>query len=205
MPLSDSSQFALLDEELVAYLDGQLDPESARQVEQRLASEEPARRRLQQLAQSWDMLDQLPHAMADETFTRSTVQMVAVAAEQELTAQQAVEPQRRRRRWLFAAALALLAGSCGFVAVAKLWTDPNEQLLRDLSTIENVEAYHQVGDIDFLHKLNDEGLFSDDASDLIAAKPPGAADAEESRAGKEPPPSSSLDTPEQRREYLAKM
>ena len=60
MPQSDSSQIESLDEELVAYLDGQLDPESARQVEQRLASEETARRRLQQLAQSWDMLDQLP-------------------------------------------------------------------------------------------------------------------------------------------------
>ena len=65
MPQSDSSQIESLDEELVAYLDGQLDPESARHVEQRLASEETARRRLQQLAQSWDMLDQLPHAVAD--------------------------------------------------------------------------------------------------------------------------------------------
>jgi hypothetical protein len=206
MPQSDSSQIESLDEELVAYLDGQLDPETARHVEQRLANEENARRRLQQLAQSWDMLDQLPHAVADETFTRSTVQMVAVAAEQELTDQQAVEPRRRRRRWLFAAALALLAGSCGFLAAAKLWTDPNEQLLRDLSTIENVEAYHQVGDIDFLHKLNDEGLFSDDAPDATAGKTTlGAPDAEESRAGKEPPPSSSLDTLDQRRVYLAKI
>ena len=132
--------------------------------------------------------------------------MVAVAAEQELTTQQAVEPRRRRRRWLFAAALVLLAGSCGFLAVAKLRTDPNEQLLRDLSTIENVEAYHQVGDIDFLHKLNDEGLFSDDAPDPAAAKTaPGAPDTEEARPSKEPPPSSSLDSPDQRREYLAKM
>src|SRR5260221_3264221 len=118
MPQSDSSQIESLDEELVAYLDGQLDPESARHVEQRLASEETARRRLQQLAQSWDMLDQLPHAAADETFTRSTVQMVAVAAEQELTAQQAIEP--RRRRWLFAAALALPAGWFGVFGLGQL-------------------------------------------------------------------------------------
>jgi hypothetical protein len=206
MPQSDSGQIESLDEELVAYLDGQLDPESARQIEQRLASEEPVRRRLQQLAQSWDMLDQLPHAMADDTFTRSTVQMVAIAAEQELTQQQAHEPRRRRRRWLLGAALAVLAGSGGFLAAAMLWKDPNERLLRDLSTIENVEAYRQVGDIDFLHRLSDEGLFSEDAPDPAGAKTaPGAAESDDSRAGKEPPPSGSLDTLEQRREYLAKM
>jgi hypothetical protein len=208
MPQSDSSQFALLDEELVAYLDGQLDPESARQVEQRLASEEPVRRRLQQLAQSWDMLDQLPHAVADDTFTRSTVQMVAVAAEQEMAEQQAVVPQRQRRRWLLAGVLAVLAGSCGFLLAAKLWSDPNEQLLRDLSTIENVEAYGQVGDIEFLRKLNEEGLFPDDAPDPAGARPAAGvagAEADESRSSKEPPRSGSLDTLEERRAYLAKM
>src|SRR5260221_7987301 len=127
MPQSDSSQIESLDEELVAYLDGQLDPESARHVEQRLASEETARRRLQQLAQSWDMLDQLPHAAADETFTRSTVQMVAVAAAQEFTAPPASEP--RRRPLLFPAGPGLLAGWLGLLGRATLSARPHQHLL----------------------------------------------------------------------------
>jgi hypothetical protein len=205
VPQTDSNQFETLDEDLVAYLDGQLDPESARQVENRLASEDRVRRRLQELAQSWDMLDQLPHAVADDTFTRSTVQMVALAAENEVAEQQAVEPRRRRRRWFLAGALALVAACCGFFATAKLWSDPNEKLVRDLSTIENVEAYTQVGDIDFLRRLSDEGIFPDDTADTSASKPAGATVRDESRAPAEPPPSGALDTPEQRREYLAKI
>ncbi|HEY2146871.1 MAG TPA: hypothetical protein VGH32_02975, partial [Pirellulales bacterium] len=206
MSPTDSNQFELIDEELVAYLDGQLDSEAARQVEARLASEDRVRRRLQELAQSWDMLDQLPHAVADDTFTRSTVQMVALAAEKEVVEQQAVEPRRRRRRWLMAGALAVVAASCGFFATAKVWSDPNEKLVRDLSTIENVESYSQVGDIDFLRRLSDDGIFPDDATDTTASKPGGGpAERDESRAAKEPPPSGSLDTAEQRREYLAKM
>ena len=117
------------------------------------------------------MLDQLPHAVADDTFTRSTVQMVALAAESDVAEQQAVEPRRRRRRWLMAGALALVAASCGFFAAAKVWSDPNEKLVRDLSTIENVESYSQVGDIDFLRRLSDDGIFPDDATDTTGSKP----------------------------------
>ena len=79
-----STESERLDEELVAYLDGELDGEAAHRMEHRLASEEAVRRRLQQLAQSWDLLDQLPRTTVDDAFTRSTVEMVALAAEEEI-------------------------------------------------------------------------------------------------------------------------
>jgi hypothetical protein len=170
VPQSDKNQSELLDEELVAYLDGELDSQAARQVERRLAAEEPVRRRLQELAQSWDFLDHLPPAAADDTFTRSTVEMVAVAVEQDLAKEQAAQPRHRRRRWLWGGVLALAAGTAGFVAAANLWVDPNEKLLGDLPVIENLEVYRQVGDIAFLHKLSDEGLFSDEAADAAATR-----------------------------------
>ncbi|HEV3416287.1 MAG TPA: hypothetical protein VG056_05725 [Pirellulales bacterium] len=180
MQQSDKSQSELLDEELVAYLDGELDSQAARQVEQRLAAEEPVRRRLQELARSWDFLDHLPPSAADDTFTRSTVEMVAVAVEQDLAKEQAAEPRHRRRRWLWGGVLALAAGTAGFVAAANLWVDPNEKLLGDLPVIENLEVYRQVGDIAFLHKLSDEGLFSDEAADAAATR-------DDSRGARETP------------------
>jgi hypothetical protein len=209
---SDPSQTERLDEELVAYLDGQLDRQSARQVEQRLASEEPVRRRLQELAQSWDLLDQLPHAVADDAFVRSTVEMVAVAAEQEFAEQQAAEPRRRRRRWLWGGCAALAVAIAGYVVAANVWTDPNEKLIRDLSVIENQERYKQAGDVDFLKKLNEEGLFSDETSDATTSREErggnneGRPAKDEPRANSDPAPTlTGLETPSQRRETLEKM
>ncbi len=209
---SDPSQSERLDEELVAYLDGQLDRQSARQVEQRLASEEPVRRRLQELAQSWDLLDQLPHAVADDAFVRSTVEMVAVAAEQEVAEQQAAEPRRRRRRWLRGGGAALAVALAGYVVAANVWTDPNEKLIRDLSVIENQERYKQAGDVDFLKKLNEEGLFSDETSDATTSRDErggnneGRPAKDEPRANSDPAPTlTGLETPSQRRETLEKM
>jgi hypothetical protein len=209
---SDPSQSERLDEELVAYLDGQLDRQTARQVEQRLATEEPVRRRLQELAQSWDLLDQLPNAMADDAFTRSTIEMVAVAAEQGFAEQQAAEPRRRGRRWVWGTVAALAVAVAGYVLAANVWTDPNEKLIRDLSVIENQERYKQAGDIDFLKKLNDEGLFSDEtpetgtAKDDRAAKEEGRAAKDEARGGLDPAPTlTGLEAPSQRRETLEKM
>jgi hypothetical protein len=209
---SDPSQSERLDEELVAYLDGQLDRQSARQVEQRLASEEPVRRRLQELAQSWDLLDQLPHAVADDAFVRSTVEMVAVAAEEEFAEQQAAEPRRRRRRWLWGGCAALAVALVGYVVAANVWTDPNEKLIRDLSVIENQERYKQAGDIDFLKKLNEEGLFADETSEATTARDEhggnneGHSAKEEPRANSDPASTwTGLETPSQRRDALEKM
>lgn len=209
---SEPSQSERLDEELVAYLDGQLDRQAARAVEQRLASEELVRRRLQELAQSWDLLDQLPHALASDAFTRSTVEMVAVAAERELADEQAAEPRRRARRWLWGAAATSAVCVAGYVLAASVWSDPNDKLVRDLSVIENQERYKQAGDVDFLKRLNEEGLFSDDTSEAGAAKDDrstkdeGRTAKDEGRASFDPASNlTGLETTSQRRETVEKM
>ena len=92
---------APLDEELVAYLDGELDAESGRRIEALLASDAAVRRRLQSLERTWDLLDELDAAPLGEPFTQTTLEMVAVAARQEIEKSRAEAP-RRRRRWLLA-------------------------------------------------------------------------------------------------------
>ncbi len=67
------------DDELVAYLDGELDAETARRLEQRLEADQQLRRKYRQMAVSWDLLDQLPRAKVDDAFTRHTVETVAIA------------------------------------------------------------------------------------------------------------------------------
>jgi anti-sigma factor RsiW len=155
----------LLDEELVAYLDGELDEEGARHLEQRLAAEEPLRKRLQQLAHSWDLLDQLPRTNVDDKFARTTVQTVTLAIAQQVNEDEQAEPARRRWRWVGSVAAVGACGVAGFLLVAGIRGRPNDRLLRDLPVIENVELYRQAGDLDFLHKLQDEGLFAEEPND----------------------------------------
>ncbi len=152
-----------LDETLVAYLDGELDTEAAQQIEHRLGSEEPVRVRLRELAQTWDLLDYLPTAVADESFARTTVEMAAIDAERELKQNAAGLARRRLARWIAGAAAIAAALSTGFLISRVVWSNPNDTLLRDLSLVQNVELYRQAGDIDFLRRLNDENLFSDEA------------------------------------------
>ena len=69
-----------MDEELTAYLDGELVGETLRAIEQRLASDELFRQRLQLLDRSWSLLDKLPKQEIDQKFAATTVEMVALHA-----------------------------------------------------------------------------------------------------------------------------
>ena len=64
-----------IEEQLVAYLDGELDDESSRSLEQRLATDSTLRLQLGRLERTWDLLDQLGRAEVGETFTRTTIEM----------------------------------------------------------------------------------------------------------------------------------
>lgn len=154
---------ASLEEELVAYLDGELDDEASRRIEQLLAADPKVRAALQGLERSWQLLDVLDRVEPDEGFTRTTMEMVALAAEEDLQKQQAEIPGRRRRQWLVGGASLLAAAAAGFLAVVFLRPDPNEQLLRDLPVLENLDQYRQVDDIEFLWLLDKSGLFSEEA------------------------------------------
>ena len=85
----------LPDEELVAYLDGELDVEASRRIEAQLAADARIRERLQKLQRTWDLLGELDEALVDDTFTRSTLEMVALKA----TEESSEEPGRPWRRW----------------------------------------------------------------------------------------------------------
>ena len=78
-----------LTEQLVSYLDGELEGGAVRRVEEALAADPHVRQELWQLDRAWQLLDELPRMQVDESFTRSTVEMIAVQAEQELAAVQA--------------------------------------------------------------------------------------------------------------------
>ena len=153
-----------IEEQLVAYLDAELDDADARRIEELLASDAEVRQTLEKLEATWGLLDHLDQAHVDEVFTQSTLEMVAVAAAEDVQKQQAEAPRLRRRRWWIAGGGMVAAGAAGFLAVLLFWPNPNQQLLRDLPVLERLDQYRQIDDGDFLQRLLDhrEELFAEE-------------------------------------------
>jgi anti-sigma factor RsiW len=148
-----------IDEELVAYLDDEIEPVDRARVERRLADDAAYRDRLRQLQRAWDALDALPQSSLGEAFTSSTMTMVVT--EQEVATTQAVRKlqARRSRRWMVLAASALIAAAVGFVLVYRSLTESDRELVNDLPVIERVDQLHNTPSVDFLERLHEEGLF----------------------------------------------
>src|SRR6476620_7885540 len=154
-----------IDEEIVAYLDGELDAESEARIVRKLSDDAAYRARLSQLQHAWDLLDNLRGSEADDEFAASTVAMVAVHAEQESKSQHMKVVRQRGLTWLALAAVILLSMSAGYYISHRRVTRNDRNLVRDLPVIEHVDEYRNVDDLDFLKALERENLFSSEVDD----------------------------------------
>ncbi len=150
------------EDDLVAYLDGELDATTAHQLELRLASDPDYRKQLRELQASWDLLEELPRPEVDQAFTQSTVSMIALRAADE-------SPRGRRElrnvaTWMFGLAGAALAGAAGYMTVLTLHSAPDRQLIRDLPVIERMDMYQAAESTAFLRQMIREGLFEEENS-----------------------------------------
>lgn len=156
----------IFDEELIAYLDGELDDKASTRVERRLSDDPKYREQLQGLQSSWDMLDLLPKAQASDTFTQSTVELVAVKAAEKIEQDKSQWLTRKTALWIGSVAGVILAAVIGFSVTRRIATAKNRQLARDLPVIENVDLYYHVDDIEFLRMLADEDIFGAELSEI---------------------------------------
>lgn len=153
------------DEPLVAYLDGELDASAMSGIETRLAADAEYRRRLHQLEKAWALLDDLPREKVDDSFVQSTVELVAIAAEDDLRQMQSIG-LRRHRQTLWAGGLAIVAAaSIGFAATHLWLPTKNDRLIEDLPVVERLDQYQQIEDIEFLELLVENQLFPEEIDD----------------------------------------
>lgn len=160
-----------LDERLVAYLDNELSDDERRSVDEFLASNDAARDRLRTLMRTWEMLGDLNRQPVDDSFLRSTLEMVVVEARDEAEKTQAAAVVRRRRRWALGTFALAAVAAAGYWATVVFWPDPNRQLLEDLPVLESLDEYRNAGDIEFLRLLEKEGLFDGGQHPIGEAKP----------------------------------
>lgn len=148
-------------EDLAAYLDGELDAESRRRVEKQLSMSDELRNRLKEYQQTWDLLDDLPRASVDGSFTRTTVEMVAVRAEDEVVQTQQSKRRRRVLLWCLGIAGMMVSGAAGYLVSHRQLSAPNEQIVEELPIIEHLDAYQNAGTIEFLRQLDEHNLFQE--------------------------------------------
>jgi anti-sigma factor RsiW len=160
-----SANSASIDEEIVAYLDGELDMETAAKVERRLADDPRYSARLNQLQRAWDMLDSLRRTEADDDFVNSTVAMVAVQAEEAAKTQELRAMRRRNVTWLALAAVVALSMTTAFALFQRRLSRENRHLVRDLPLIEHVDEYRNIDSLEFVKQLQRENLFPGEVDD----------------------------------------
>lgn len=150
---------------LTAYLDGELDEETAQALEAKLSQDPAARAEVDALKQAWTMLDYLPRPSPSTTFTHRTMERLSLEKRPVETGKM---PAARANSWLGTigwAAAVLVAASAGWFASTRLGqrpADPDETLVRQLQIIEKWRAYELVDDVSFLRDLDHPDLFGDD-------------------------------------------
>lgn len=151
---SDATPGDTRDEVLVAYLDGQLDGDTCESVEARLAADKAFRARLTELDRVWNALDTLPRSTASEAFTRTTVDMVAVAAAPAGKSEQGAASHYSTKIWGATVWGATIGGLVvGAVVAALLATAPERAILEVLPTALHAHALEQAGSVEFLRGL----------------------------------------------------
>lgn len=167
LPASDSPPPTDADREtLLAYLDGELEADARRQLEDRLATDKELRNELALLQKCGDALASLGAEQADGDFLRSTLTLVAMRAVDDAQQAAVTAPLQRQRRWMAWSAAAILAGALGFGLVRYGLGDPTARLTGDLPVLERLDQWRLAGSVECLSAIHEAGLFADEADSV---------------------------------------
>jgi len=146
---------------LVAYLDGELNERDMQELDEVLVQQPDARANVEQLRQTWDLLDVLPRPAVTEEFSAQTLATMQVIRDEEPP-----PPSPWPRRGLLAIVWALVLSVSGVAGVllADRWQpDPTHKLIAQLSVVERLETYREIGDLEFIKALAETERFPRDS------------------------------------------
>lgn len=148
---------------LVAYLDDELNEAEKRAISTKLTQSLTARRELDALQKTWELLDYLPRPQASVDFTARTLVGVQEHHEKGDKLVLAVSSSLRK---VMASAILVAASALlfllGHVLVAWVWPNPSARLARDLSIAERLDEYRDVQRFEFLDLLDKSPEFNSD-------------------------------------------
>jgi ferric-dicitrate binding protein FerR (iron transport regulator) len=156
MPANEPQPLTVEDRDnLVAYLDGELEENQRQELAIRLTRDSQARREVEALDATWQLLDYLPQPQASPELTHRTLTQIHRFSHP-------ITPRARRFFTLqldgwgnLIAALTLLGlFGLAYVSARWLWPDPTARLADRLSLAEHLDEYRALeGDLTFLQQL----------------------------------------------------
>lgn len=167
-------------DDLIAYLDGELDARRTRQVEAKLSQDSQARQEADLLRRTWQILDYLPRPEPSPTFASRTLERVSAMLPATVAAT-AFRPGGApwwRRPWILGlgwAAAVLVTFGASHAAVRRFAPGPGQggawahepptedQLAQNLRLLENRRLYELAWDLDFIKELDSPDFFGDDS------------------------------------------
>ena len=139
---------------LAAYIDGELTDNESRVLATKLSLSAIARRELDLLKKTWEMLDFLPRPAASPLFPDRTLSSIgALEAKAGSWSKAAGNWLDWARRLLVCLAVAAVSAGLGFVLLRWVVPDPAARMVHDLSLAEHLDEYEEAGTFDFLEEL----------------------------------------------------
>lgn len=158
-------------ENLVAYLDGELSEQEMQSLDNILTQNPTARAEVEQLRQTWELLDALPRSAVTEDFTARTVASIKTI-QGDSSGRSSSWP--RRGTILLGWAVALTVSAITAFLATSSWLAAEHRLLyENLSLVERLDAYSEIDSVDFLTGLTERGLFPRAAEDTSPIDQPG--------------------------------
>jgi hypothetical protein len=148
---------------LVAYLDGELDDASTEEIEQTLAHSAEARHEVDMLTRTWELLDTLPKSKASDEFSERTLSSIKVNDIKQSGFGWFHPANWRRHMYpIFWGFSLIVAATVGFSVLRYGISGESEQLVEELPLIDNYNVYSDIVDVEFLQELQKSGLFEED-------------------------------------------
>jgi len=150
-------------ENLVAYLDGELDEDATQEIERTLARSLEARHEVDMLTRTWELLDTLPKSKASDEFSERTLSSIKVEDLNQSEAGWFQPANWTRRTYPVFWCLGLIVAATAAFSVSRYGiSNESEQLVEELHLIENYNIYSDITDVEFLQELQKSGLFDED-------------------------------------------
>ena len=160
---SDDFQKEILpdDELLISWLDGELNDQERLLLEKKVAESPDLHKRMEELRETWELLNTLKTDPVSPRLASSTMEMVALCADREC---QTRKKRILQKRWIFFIGIGLFL--LGSLLTARFATNifinrsqaHIEQMTPFLVRLDQLET---IGDYDFLVSLTDSALFRD--------------------------------------------
>jgi hypothetical protein len=139
---------------LVAYIDGELTETESRAIATKLSLSPVARREVDSLKRTWDLLELLPRPKGSPEFSERTLTSIRAFETRGLSWGQTTNAWfSQAAKLAIGLGVAAISLALGFVLTRWAWPDPAARLARDLSLAEHLDEYQEVGSFELLDEL----------------------------------------------------